>query len=290
MRAPAESQPRETYRLVVLRLKNRLAMRRHRTGIKRDGMGPADDDAHVKARARRGVAPTALDAMLPYSTAVCRGRMVIETFDELKIEYGVFKAVAVPAITRTSEPNEKHAAIDCLNAALGACRTYASDVIGPETNAERSGKSIPDACGMPNILVQPANLPTGPEWLPYCDGIQLIDTASMKPFTGLQQYCHSHPAPWIFAADPPCRAKVSHGVFLRQPRLAQAVRCDDRAWNGGSAHVARMRPPQSPLHDLHQLYAKALFGGCISHARLSHAHKKPTERRPLAERNPVKYD
>ena len=286
MRAPAESQPRETYRLVVLRLKNRLAMRRHRTGIKRDGMGAAEHDAHVKARARRGVALTALNAILPYSTALCRSRMVIETFDELKIKCRVFKSVAVPAIMRTSEPNEKRAAIDCLNAALGGCRTYASDVIGPETNAERSGKFTPDACGMPNILVQRANLPTGPEWLPSCEGIQLIDSTSMRPFTGLQQYCHCHPAPWIFAADPPCRARVSHGVFLRQPRLAQAVRCDDRAWNGGSAHVARMRPPQSPLHDLHRLYAKALFGGCISPGRLSHAHNEAQRAAPAGRKKP----
>lgn len=92
---PAFPRLFEPFHFGALRLKNRLVMLPHGTGMMRDGMGTAEDDAYVEARARGGVGLMISGAMLVHSTAVRRSRKTVEAFDERMIASMASKAALV---------------------------------------------------------------------------------------------------------------------------------------------------------------------------------------------------
>jgi 2,4-dienoyl-CoA reductase (NADPH2) len=72
----------EPIQLGPLRLKNRLVMLPHGTGMLRDSSATIDDDAYFEARARGGVGLIVAGGMLVHAGTVRRARKNIEAFDE----------------------------------------------------------------------------------------------------------------------------------------------------------------------------------------------------------------
>jgi len=78
-----------------LSLANRLVMLPHGTGMLRDGMTSAEDDAYFEARARSGIGMIVAGGMIVHPGSVRRARKNIEAYDESLVEKLAGKAAIV---------------------------------------------------------------------------------------------------------------------------------------------------------------------------------------------------